>query len=171
MDAPETLTESEAAAEIARLSEAVAAHNTAYHQDDAPTVSDAEYDRLKARLAALESAWPKLAQTDSPTQAVGAGPAEGFGKIAHRVPMLSLANAFTAEDVQEFADRVRRFLSLAEDETVALTAEPKIDGLGVELVYGDGQLNVGSTRGDGITGENITTNVRTIKSVPLRLRE
>ncbi|MEO1532394.1 MAG: NAD-dependent DNA ligase LigA, partial [Pseudomonadota bacterium] len=124
----ETLTIEEAEAEIARLSAEVARHDEAYHRRDDPELSDADYDALKRRLLALEAAYPELMRADSPTQTVGAAPAEGFAKVRHRAPMLSLGNAFTDDDVAEFAARIRRFLSLG-DETVALVAEPKIDGL------------------------------------------
>jgi DNA ligase (NAD+) len=154
-----------ARAEIARLSAEIAAHDRAYHAEDAPVVSDAEYDAMKRELLALEEAFPDLAAPDSPTRAVGATPAEGFGKITHRVPMLSLGNAFTDEDVEDFVDRIRRFLNLSS-ETIEFTSEPKIDGLSLSLRYEQGKLTEAATRGDGAVGENVTANARTINDIP-----
>ena len=162
------LSEAEAAAEIAALAAQVQAANLAYHGQDAPEISDAEYDRLKARLVALEQAFPALARADSPTRAVGAAPAEGFAKVHHRVPMLSLENAFAVEDVQSFVDGIRRFLKLG-DAPLGLTAEPKIDGVSLSLRYEDGRLVEAATRGDGTEGENVTANARTIGDIPERL--
>ncbi|MEM9765645.1 MAG: NAD-dependent DNA ligase LigA, partial [Pseudomonadota bacterium] len=161
----ETLSIEQAEAEIARLAAEVTRHDEAYHRRDDPEVSDAEYDALKRRLLALEAAYPELTRADSPTQTVGAAPAEGFAKVRHRAPMLSLGNAFTDDDVAEFAARIRRFLSLGE-ETVALVAEPKIDGLSLTLRYERGQLVEAATRGDGAEGENVTANARTIDDLP-----
>ncbi|MEM6358420.1 MAG: NAD-dependent DNA ligase LigA, partial [Pseudomonadota bacterium] len=151
--APNTL--EEAQAEIERLAAEVARHDEAYHRRDDPEISDAAYDALKRRLLALEGTYPELARDDSPTLTVGAAPAEGFAKVRHRMPMLSLGNAFSDEDVAEFAARIRRFLSLG-DETVALVAEPKIDGLSLTLRYEGGRLVEAATRGDGAEGENVT---------------
>ncbi|MEL7137863.1 MAG: NAD-dependent DNA ligase LigA [Pseudomonadota bacterium] len=161
--APNTL--EEAQAEIERLAAEVARHDEAYHRRDDPEISDAAYDALKRQLVALEGAHPELARDDSPTRTVGAAPVEGFAKVRHRMPMLSLGNAFSDEDVAEFAARIRRFLSLG-DETVALVAEPKIDGLSLTLRYERGQLVEAATRGDGAEGENVTANARTIDDLP-----
>jgi len=163
------LSPAEAEAEIARLAAEILAHDRAYFQDDAPTVSDAEYDALKRRLIALEAAFPDLARPDSPTQRVGAPPAETFAKVRHRVPMLSLGNAFTDEDVAEVVDRVRRFLNLSSED-IDCTSEPKIDGLSLSLRYEAGRLVEAATRGDGTEGENVTANARTIAEIPHRLR-
>ncbi|MEM9140883.1 MAG: NAD-dependent DNA ligase LigA, partial [Pseudomonadota bacterium] len=165
---PDTLTPAQAKAEMALLTASLNAANTAYHTHDAPEISDAEYDAMKARLIALEAAFPDLAVARSPTQVVGAAPAEGFSKVRHRVAMLSLSNAFSDEDVAEFMDRIRRFLSLG-DEDVAITAEPKIDGVSLALRYEGGRLVEAATRGDGTEGENVTANARTIADVPERL--
>ncbi|MEM9146671.1 MAG: NAD-dependent DNA ligase LigA [Pseudomonadota bacterium] len=169
MDAPDQMTPEAAAAEIARLSEEIAAHDRRYHAEDAPMVSDADYDALKARLRALEQSFPALAQPDSPTQRVGSAPAEGFAKVRHRVPMLSLSNAFTEEDVRDFTARVRRFLSLTAETPVAFVAEPKIDGLSLALRYEGRQLVEAATRGDGLVGENVTANARAIADIPAAL--
>jgi DNA ligase (NAD+) len=163
------LTEAEAAAEIAVLAAQVEAADTAYHREDAPEITDAEYDRLKARLIALEQAFPALARADSPTRTVGAAPAEGFSKVRHRVPMLSLQNAFAAEEVADFVEGMRRFLKLGE-APLAITAEPKIDGVSLSLRYEGGRLVEAATRGDGTEGENVTANARTIGDIPERLK-
>ncbi|MEM6530998.1 MAG: NAD-dependent DNA ligase LigA [Myxococcota bacterium] len=146
-------------------------HAHRYYVLDAPVISDSEYDRLYRELENLEVAHPDLIVDDSPTQRVGAKPSDKFEPFEHRFPMLSLGNVFDHDEFREFDARVKRHLGMEPDSIVTYAAEPKIDGLGVELIYTDGQLTVGSTRGDGFTGENITTNVRTIKSIPLRLRE
>jgi DNA ligase (NAD+) len=166
----ESLTEDQAAAELKRLAEEIAAHDKRYHQDDAPTVSDAEYDALRARNAAIEARFPALVRMDSPSRRVGAAPAARFKKVRHAVPMLSLGNAFTADDVTEFVERVRRFLRLPADEQLAFVAEPKIDGLSMSLRYQHGALVTAATRGDGTEGEDVTANVRTIKEIPQRLK-
>jgi len=165
----DSLTPAEAEAEMAALAARIARADAAYHAEDAPEISDAEYDALKARLVALEAAFPDLARADSPTQRIGAPPAEGFSKVRHSVAMLSLANAFEDAEVAEFVARVRRFLSLGDDP-VALTAEPKIDGVSLALRYEDGELTQAATRGDGTEGENVTANARTIAEIPDRLR-
>jgi DNA ligase (NAD+) len=154
------------AAEMARLAEAIRRADLAYHGRDRPEISDAEYDALKRRLVELEQSYPDLAQPDSPTRQVGAAPAEGFQKVAHRLRMLSLENAFSADEVREFDDRVRRFLGLAPDAPLAWLAEPKIDGLSLSLRYEGGRLVQAATRGDGETGENVTANARTIADIP-----
>ena len=159
----------EARARHGALTEEIRAHNRAYYQEDAPVVSDAAYDALMQQLVALERQFPELITPDSPSQTVGAQPAAGFAKVRHRVAMLSLANAFDADDVAEFVARIRRFLNLPEDETVEIVAEPKIDGLSVSLRYEDGRLVQGATRGDGAEGEDITANLRTIDDIPERL--
>jgi DNA ligase (NAD+) len=153
--------------EVDHLRDEIREHNQRYHVLDAPTISDAEFDDLFRRLEALEREHPELVTPDSPTQRVGATPASGFETVTHRQQMLSLQNAATREELAEFDARVRRFLG--KDE-IAYAGEPKMDGVAVELVYEDGVLTIGSTRGDGITGENVTANIRTIRSVPLRLR-
>lgn len=165
--AVEDLTEAEARAELARLAEALSAANTAYHTLDAPEISDADYDALKRRNLAIEARFPGLKRTDSPSDLVGAAVAEGFGKVAHRVRMLSLENAFAAEEVAEFDDRVRRFLGFTGD--VRYTAEPKIDGLSLSLRYEGGRLVQAATRGDGEVGEDVTQNARTIADIPQQL--
>ncbi|MFN4192072.1 MAG: NAD-dependent DNA ligase LigA [Tabrizicola sp.] len=163
----EVLTEAEARAELARLAAALAAANTAYHTLDAPEISDAEYDALKRRNAAIEARFPALKRPDSPTDQVGATVAEGFGKVTHRVRMLSLENAFAPDEVAEFDDRVRKFLG--HSGPLDYTAEPKIDGLSLSLRYEDGLLVQAATRGDGEVGENVTENARTIADIPQRL--
>ncbi len=152
----------------AALREALTHHNHRYYVLDDPEISDAEYDRLFQELVSLETQWPQLAAADSPTQRVGAPPLEKFESVAHSLPMQSLDNAFSEEDVRSFEKRVRRQLAL--EGPLDFTLEPKMDGVAVELVYRDGLLALASTRGDGIRGEVITANVRTIPAVPLRLR-
>lgn len=159
-------TEVEAAAELARLATEIARHNALYHTDDAPQISDAEYDALVHRNTAIEAAFPQLVRTDSPSHQVGAAPAGHLTKVRHARAMMSLENGFADEDVVEFVGRVRRFLSLAEDEPVALTAEPKIDGLSCSLRYENGRLVQALTRGDGTMGEDVTANARTIADIP-----
>ena len=159
----------EAGAEHARLGEEIAAHDRRYYQDDAPTISDADYDALRRRYEALEAEFPQLATKDSLARKVGAAPAEKFAKLKHAVPMLSLGNVFSEEEVREFVARVRRFLGLAEDAPLAFTAEPKIDGLSCSLRYEKGRLVSAATRGDGFEGEDVTANIRTIGEVPHRL--
>jgi DNA ligase (NAD+) len=169
-DADDTdVTEAEAANRLLRLAKAIAKHARLYHDADAPQISDADYDALVRENAALEAAFPHLIRADSPSQAVGAAPTSALAKITHAKPMLSLDNAFSGEDVAEFVGRVRRFLNLAADEPVALTAEPKIDGLSCALRYEGGVLVQAATRGDGRVGEDVTANVRTIADVPDRL--
>jgi len=160
------LTPEEASALHAQLAGEIRAHNAAYYQEDAPTVSDAEYDALFAQLVALEDAFPDLRTEDSPTRTVGAAPAQGFAKVRHTVPMLSLGNAFDDEDVGEFLARIRRFLNMGEDEPLEIVGEPKIDGLSVSLRYERGVFVRGATRGDGSEGEDITANLRTIDDIP-----
>lgn len=152
-----------------RLAEEIAAHDIAYHQQDAPTITDAEYDRLRQRLVALEERFPELARISAVSRGVGAAPSGKFAKVLHRVPMLSLSNAFADADVTDFLDRIRRFLKLTDDAMIDLTAEPKIDGLSISLRYEGGELVEAATRGDGAEGENVTANVRTIAEVPAKL--
>jgi DNA ligase (NAD+) len=157
-----------AAHEIAELRQEIGRHNHRYHVLDDPLISDAEYDRLFRRLLDLEKAHPELATPDSPTQKVGAAPLERFATVQHSLPMLSLNNAMAPEELEEFEERIRRFLKISDN--IEYAVEPKIDGLAVELVYVDGKFTLGSTRGDGINGENITVNLKTIRSIPLSLR-
>jgi DNA ligase (NAD+) len=163
----EALTEAEAREELARLASVLSAANRAYHTLDAPEISDAAYDALKVRNAAIEARFPGLKRPDSPSDQVGAPVADGFGKVTHRRPMLSLENAFAAEEVAEFDDRIRRFLS--HSGALAYTAEPKIDGLSLSLRYEGGALVQAATRGDGEVGEDVTANARTIADIPHRL--
>ncbi|MCW1955410.1 MAG: NAD-dependent DNA ligase LigA [Roseobacter sp.] len=163
-----TLTEADARAELERLAAALAAANTAYHGKDAPELSDADYDRLKQRNADIEARFPALKRADSPSEHIGAAPAEGFSKVSHAQAMLSLGNAFETQDVAEFVARSAKFLGLGEAE-LSFTAEPKIDGLSLSLRYEQGRLVQAATRGDGTTGENVTANARTIASIPQQL--
>ncbi|MEM1152253.1 MAG: NAD-dependent DNA ligase LigA, partial [Pseudomonadota bacterium] len=160
------LTEAEAASELSALAAKLADANLAYHREDAPNLSDAEYDALKARNAALEAAFPDLKRADSPSEQVGAPINEAFGKVTHAVRMMSLANAFDDADVAEFDARTRKYLGLSDDAPVAYTAEPKIDGLSLALRYEKGTLVQAATRGDGAVGEDVTANARTISDVP-----
>ena len=159
----------EAKAELKRLAREIAEHDERYHGRDAPTISDAEYDALRKRNAALEDRFPELVLASSPSKRVGAAPQEKFGKVQHRVPMLSLGNAFEDGDVAEFLGRIRRFLNLPEATEIEVTAEPKIDGLSISLRYENGKLVQAATRGDGAEGENVTANVQTIADVPAKL--
>jgi DNA ligase (NAD+) len=168
--AVEDLTEKQAQAEHARLAAEIAEHDRRYYQEDAPTVTDAEYDRLRQRYGAIEARLPQLQTRDSLTQRVGAAPSARFAKVRHAVPMLSLDNAFAEQDVVDFVGRIRRFLRLPEDEAIAFSAEPKIDGLSMSLRYEGGDLVTGATRGDGSEGEDVTANIRTLKDVPQRLK-
>jgi len=162
-------TDLEAAAELTSLAREIAHHNRLYHTEDAPEISDADYDALVRRNSAIEAAFPHLIRADSPNTQVGAAPAAHLAKVSHARPMTSLDNAFTDEEVEEFVGRVRRYLKLPEDEPVTLTAEPKIDGLSCSLRYVDQRLVQALTRGDGAIGEDVTENVRTIADIPQTL--
>lgn len=159
----------DAAAELERLAAEIAKHDKAYHQDDAPSISDAEYDALRRRNDAIEAAFPELVRADSPSNRVGSAVRDGFSKIVHARPMLSLNNAFSDEDVVGFFDRIRRFMNLPDNEVIELFAEPKIDGLSVSLRYEDQRLVHAATRGDGAVGEDVTQNIRTIDDIPVSL--
>ena len=165
----EDLTRPQAAVELERLAALIAAANTAYHQEDSPDISDAAYDALKHRNAAIEARFPDLVRSDSPSEQVGARPAEGFAKVTHSQRMLSLGNAFAAEDVTDFDAGIRKYLGLGPEADLRYTAEPKIDGLSLSLRYEDGRLVQAATRGDGSVGENVTANARTIGDIPQRL--
>ncbi|MCK0198234.1 NAD-dependent DNA ligase LigA [Ancylobacter sp. 6x-1] len=164
------LTADEAAGEHARLTEEIAGHDRRYYQDDAPSISDGDYDALRRRYEAIEAQFPELKGIDSLSEKVGAAPSSKFAKVRHAVPMLSLGNAFAEDEVEEFVARVRRFLDLPPDAEIAFTAEPKIDGLSCSLRYEDGRLVTAATRGDGFEGEDVTANVRTIAEIPERLK-
>ncbi|MGZ8966147.1 DNA ligase LigA-related protein, partial [Methylomagnum sp.] len=157
----------EAGRRAAQLREEIEFHNVRYHQLDAPLIPDAEFDALMRELLALEQQYPELRTADSPTQRVGAPPVKAFGEVLHDIPMLSLDNAFTDEDLADFGRRVTQRLGHAD---LNFLVEPKLDGLAVSLVYERGVLTCAATRGDGQTGEDITHNVRTIRCIPLRLR-
>ena len=171
----ETLTEDEARDELAALAEEIQHHDRLYYAEAAPEVSDAEYDALRQRNAALEARFPELIRGDSPSQRVGAAPAAGFAKVTHTRPMLSLENAFEEADVRDFFAGIRNFFSrpadraLVAEDAIEIMAEPKIDGLSLGLRYQHGRLVQGATRGDGVTGEDVTANIRTLPSVPERL--
>ena len=165
MSTPLPTNDEDAAAELARLAAEIAHHNRAYHTDDAPEISDADYDALTRRNAGLEAAFPHLVRSDSPSLVVGAAPAAHLAKVAHARAMMSLENAFSPDEATEFVARVRRFLNLPEDAPVALTAEPKIDGLSCSLRYERGRLVQALTRGDGQVGEDVTANVATIRDI------
>jgi DNA ligase (NAD+) len=174
MTAVENLTETEAASELERLAAEIAHHDRLYHQQDAPEISDAEYDARRQRNNAIEARFPELIRTDSPSRRVGAAPSSGFAKVTHSIPMLSLENAFDEEDVRDFFAGVTRFLRRPGDAPEAewiidVMAEPKIDGLSAALRYERGRLVLGATRGDGVTGEDVTANLRTLSTVPKRL--
>ncbi len=165
------LTRDTATVELARLADILTEANAAYHRDDAPALTDADYDALKRRNAAIEARFPDLGREDSPSEQVGAAPAEGFGKIRHALPMLSLGNAFDAAEVADFDTRIRRYLDLEPDAPLAYVAEPKIDGLSLSLRYEHGALVHAATRGDGTVGEDVTANARTIADIPQTLTD
>ena len=163
------LTRTQAARELKRLAASIAAHDRRYYQEDAPTISDAQYDALRARNAAIEARFPQLVRPDSPSRRVGAVPASAFAKVRHRVPVLSLGSTVEDKEVVQFTERTRRLLKLLR-EPISFVAEPKIDGLSVSLCYEGGRLAQGATRGDGTEGEDVTANLRTLADVPARLR-
>src|SRR6476659_661014 len=168
------LTERQGKAEHKRLADEIRHHDMLYHDKDAPEISDADYDRLRQRLKAIEARFPQLVDLLSPTQQVAPTPTTAFAKVRHSRPMLSLDNAFTDEELQGFLDRLRRALEretdLKPEDEIALACEPKIDGLSISLRYEDGAFTVGATRGDGTTGEDVTANLRTIKDIPHTLK-
>lgn len=165
----ESLTEAEASAELRFLAEALRAADLAYYDQEDPVYTDADYDRLRQRNASLEAAFPELVLENSPSQQVGAAPSGDFAKVAHLVPMLSLDNAFSETDVADFVGRMRKFLSLDREDALAITAEPKIDGLSANLLYRNGKLVRAATRGNGQIGEDITANIRTLRQIPDQL--
>ncbi|EEB86245.1 NAD-dependent DNA ligase LigA [Roseobacter sp. GAI101] len=167
--AVQDLSKDQAAEELRRLSGLLAQANRQYYAEDAPQISDAEYDCLKRRNTEIETRFPSLKRADSPTEQIGATPSEGFSKVRHEVPMLSLGNAFEDEDVVEFDGRIRKYLGLPSDADLDFTAEPKIDGLSLSLRYENGLLVQAATRGDGAVGENVTANARTIQTIPKKL--
>ena len=164
------LSKKQAAEELERLGKTILYHDRLYYQLDTPELSDGDYDALRQRNEAIEQRFPDLVRDDSPSNRVGVEPVSAFGKVTHRVPMLSLANAFDDQDVADFQTRIRRFLGLDESEPVDIVAEAKIDGLSMSLLYEDGHLIRGATRGDGTTGEDVTANVFTIENLPKRLK-
>jgi DNA ligase (NAD+) len=164
------LTRAQAKVEHVRLTLEIERHDKAYYQDDAPKVSDAEYDALRQRFNAIEARFPELVTSESPSQKVGVAPSGKFRKVRHAVPMLSLDNAFAEEDVADFVGRIRRFLKLDENERIDFSAEPKIDGLSMSLRYEGGELVTAATRGDGAEGEDVTANIRTLEDVPKKLK-
>ncbi|MGC1465616.1 MAG: NAD-dependent DNA ligase LigA, partial [Pseudolabrys sp.] len=166
----EFLTERQAKAEHARLTVEIAQHDRRYYQEDAPSVTDAEYDALRWRFNAIEGRFPDLRTLESLSLKVGAAPSGKFKKVRHAIPMLSLDNAFADGDVADFVARIRRFLKLGDDEKIAFSAEPKIDGLSMSLRYEDGELVTAATRGDGAEGEDVTANIKTLKDVPHHLK-
>ncbi|MER8803172.1 NAD-dependent DNA ligase LigA [Mesorhizobium sp. M0018] len=166
----DSLSESEAASELKRLAQEITEHDRRYHSEDAPTITDAEYDALTRRNLAIEQQFPHLVREDSPSRRVGAPPAEGFAKVRHAVPMLSLAKAYTDQDVADFIERGRRFFDRDKELNIAFTAEPKIDGLSASLRYEGGVFVQGATRGDGVVGEDITANLKTIADIPKTLK-
>src|ERR1700742_5138547 len=163
------LTKAQAKVEHKRLALELEGHDKRYYQDDAPSVSDAEYDALRQRFNAIEKRFPELVSSDSPSQKVGAAPSGRFRKVRHALPMLSLDNAFAEADVLDFAARIERFLKLP-DSRIAFSAEPKIDGLSMSLRYEGGELVTAATRGDGAEGEDVTANIRTLEDVPQKLK-
>ena len=164
------LTKAQAKVEHKRLALEIERHDKAYYQEDAPKISDAEYDALRARFNAIEARFPEFVTSESPSQKIGAAPSGRFKKVRHAVPMLSLDNAFAEDDVIDFVGRIRRFLKLGEDEKIDFSAEPKIDGLSMSLRYEKGELATAATRGDGTVGEDVTANIKTLKDVPRALK-
>src|SRR6202048_4309130 len=168
--AVDTLTRAQAKVELKRLALEIESHDKRYYQEDAPTVTDAAYDALRQRVNAIEARFPEFVTSESPSQKVGARPSGRFAKVRHAVPMLSLDNAFAEEDVVDFVGRIRRFLKLGDDDEIAFSAEPKIDGLSMSLRYQGGELVTAATRGDGAVGEDATANIRTLEDVPKKLK-
>ena len=168
--AVDTLTKAQAKVELKRLALEIESHDKRYYQEDAPTVTDAAYDALRQRVNAIEARFPEFVTSESPSQKVGARPSGRFAKVRHAVPMLSLDNAFAEEDVVDFVGRIRRFLKLGDDDEIAFSAEPKIDGLSMSLRYEAGELVTAATRGDGAEGEDVTANIRTLEDVPKKLK-
>src|SRR4030088_862815 len=166
----DTLSKAQAKVELKRLALEIESHDKHYYQDDAPKISDAEYDALRQRINTIEARFPELVTSDSPSQKIGAQPSGRFAKVRHAVPMLSLDNAFAEEDVVDFVARIRRFLKLGDDDKIAFSAEPKIDGLSMSLRYEGGELVTAATRGDGAEGEDVTANIRTLEDVPKKLK-
>src|SRR5512140_674883 len=164
------LTRAQAKVEHKRLTLEIERHDKAYYQEDAPKISDAEYDALRQRFNAIEAKFPELVTSSSPSQKVGAAPSGRFKKVRHAIPMLSLDNAFAEEDVVDFVGRIRRFLKLGDDDEIDFSAEPKIDGLSMSLRYEGGELVTAATRGDGAEGEDVTANIRTLQDVPQKLK-
>jgi DNA ligase (NAD+) len=164
------LTNAQAKVELKRLALEIESHDKHYYQEDAPKISDAEYDALRQRSNAIEARFPEFVTSDSPSQKIGAQPSGRFAKVRHAVPMLSLDNAFAQEDVVDFVARIRRFLKLGDDDEIAFSAEPKIDGLSMSLRYQGGELITAATRGDGAEGEDVTANIRTLEDVPKKLK-
>ncbi|MBV9259759.1 MAG: NAD-dependent DNA ligase LigA, partial [Pseudolabrys sp.] len=168
--AVDQLTPAQAKTELMRLALEIGTADKRYYQEDAPTLTDAEYDELRKRNAAIEAKFPDLIRADSPSKRVGAAPSRGFAKIRHAVPMLSLDNAFSEGDVSDFVGRIRRFLKLDDSDDITFSAEPKIDGLSMSLRYENGGLVTAATRGDGAEGEDVTANIRTLEDVPKKLK-
>src|SRR3982075_3512864 len=166
----DTLSKAQAKVELKRLALEIESHDKHYYQDDAPKISDAEYDALRQRINAIEARFPELVTSDSPSQKIGAQPSGRFAKVRHAVPMLSLDNASAEQDVVFFVGRIRRFLKLGDDDSIDFSAEPKIDGLSMSLRYEGGQLVTAATRGDGTEGEDVTANIKTLEDVPQRLK-
>jgi DNA ligase (NAD+) len=164
------MTKAQAKVELKRLTLEIERHNQAYYQEDAPKISDAQYDALRKRLNSIEARFPEFVTSDSPSQKVGAAPSGKFRKVRHAVPMLSLDNAFSEQDVLDFVSRIRRFLRLGDQDRIDFSAEPKIDGLSMSLRYEQGELVTAATRGDGAEGEDVTANIRTLRDVPKKLR-
>jgi DNA ligase (NAD+) len=168
--AVDALTKAQAKVELKRLALEIESHDKHYYQEDAPKISDAAYDALRQRVNAIEARFPEFVTSESPSQKVGAKPSGRFAKVRHAVPMLSLDNAFAEEDVVDFVGRIRRFLKLGDDDGIAFSAEPKIDGLSMSLRYEAGELVTAATRGDGAEGEDVTANIRTLEDVPKKLK-
>src|SRR5437899_3362656 len=166
----DTLTKAQAKVELKRLALEIERHDKLYYQEDAPKISDADYDALRKRFNAIEARFPEFVTSDSPSQKIGAQPSGRFAKIRHAVPMLSLDNAFAETDVIDFAGRIRRLLKLGDDDKIDFSAEPKIDGLSMSLRYEGGELVTAATRGDGAVGEDVTANIRTLEDVPQKLK-